>query len=121
MNTTGREFSVTLARENWVTLDSLQGAWRVGALLRREGLYSSHLSAWRKQCQAGAVNGLKAKNRGPKVSRDKVLHERVAQLEQENTRLRRQLEEARVINEFQKKACEMLGIPLRDRASSEGA
>lgn len=93
----------------------------VGALLRREGLYSSHLSAWRKQCQAGALNGLKAKNRGPKVSRDKVLHERVAQLEQENTSLRRQLEEARVINEFQKKACEMLGIPLRDRASSEGA
>jgi hypothetical protein len=50
-----------------------------------------------------------------------VLHERVAQLEQENVRLRRQLEEARVINEFQKKACEILDIPLKDRASNEGA
>ncbi|MEE9570109.1 MAG: hypothetical protein V3W02_00265 [Gammaproteobacteria bacterium] len=39
----------------------------------------------------------------------------------ENARLRRQLEEARVINEFQKKACEILDIPLKDRASSEGA
>lgn len=93
----------------------------VGALLRREGLYSSHLSVWRRQYRAGALKGLKPKQRGPRASRDKVLHERVAQLEQENARLRRQLEEARVINEFQKKACEILDIPLKDRASSEGA
>ena len=83
----------------------------VGALLLREGLYSSHPSAWRKQYQAGAFKGLKP-------STDRVLLERITRLENENLRLREQLEEARVINEFPKKACEILGIPLKHHPSS---
>jgi len=47
------------------------------------------------------------------------LRKRITQLERENTRLKRQLEEARVIVEFQKKACEIMGIPLRDPGSDE--
>jgi transposase len=88
----------------------------VGALLRREALYSSHLSAWRKQYREGALCD---KRRGRRAMPSKGLRKRITQLEKENARLRRQLEEARVIVEFQKKACEIMGIPLKSPESDE--
>lgn len=91
----------------------------VGALLRREGLYSSHLAAWREQVEAGALGGLKAKQRGPKPSLDKALQRKITKLEKENARLRRKLEEAEIIMEFQKKAADLLGIPLRNSEDDE--
>ena len=93
----------------------------LGALLRREGLYSSHLAAWRKQMATGALKGLKAKKRGPQPSRDKALQQKVSKLEKENTRLKRKLKEAELILEFQKKAADLLGIPLADSKDSEAS
>ncbi len=82
----------------------------LGALLRREGLYSSHLVTWRRQRDEVAKAGLKARKRGPKA---KAVDPRVKQLERENVRLRRRLEEAEMIIDFQKKLSELLGIPLK--------
>jgi transposase-like protein len=83
----------------------------VGALLRREGLYSSNLSAWRKQREAGALALMSATKRGrqPKLSaQDKEL----ARLRQELERLRKKLGQAEKIIEVQKKLSEVLGVSL---------
>jgi len=89
--------------------DACKGAGDVGALLRREGLYSSQLAAWRRRRDELAKAGLKARKRGPK---GKVVDPRVKQLERENARLQRRLERVELMLDIQKKASEMLGIPL---------
>ena len=91
----------------------------IGALLRREGLYSSHLSKWREQLRSGAFNGLQAKKRGPAPNPDKRLAKEVTKLERENKRLRKRLQQAETIIDFQKKVSEILGIPLKDSPSDE--
>ena len=80
----------------------------LGALLRREGLYSSHLSTWRKQRDAGALAGLKPKKRGRKPRPVDPQARRIAQLEKENERLQRKLEQAETIIEVQKKLSRLL-------------
>ena len=82
----------------------------LGALLRREGLYSSTLSGWRRQLAAGVAWGLGPKPRGPKPRPANLLAGEVERLERDHQRLRRRLEKAQLIIEFQKKACELLGI-----------
>ena len=82
----------------------------IGALLRREGLYSSHLSKWRRQRNAGALEGLRPKKRGRKARPVDPQAKRVAQLERENERLRRKLEQAETIIEVQKKLSRILGM-----------
>jgi transposase len=89
----------------------------LGALLRREGLYSSHLTAWRQQRDRIAQAGLAARRRGPKASA--AVDPRVKQLEQEKARLERRLRRAEIIIEFQKKLSEELGIPLKPNEISE--
>jgi transposase-like protein len=79
-----------------------------GALLRREGLYSSHLTHWRSELRDGALNGLKPKKRGPKS--DPLAVEN-AQLKREIARLQAKLERAETIIEVQKKLSEVLGLP----------
>ena len=96
--------------------DACKGDGDLGALLRREGLYSSHLTKWRQQRDAIAKAGLKARKRGPKA---KAVDPRVKQLELENARLRRRLEEAETIIDFQKKLSKLLGIPLKPHDSGE--
>ena len=81
----------------------------VGALLRREGLYSSLLTAWRREVEQGARAALRSKKRGPKA---RVADPRVKELERENTRLRKRLEHAELIITVQKKVSKLLGIPL---------
>ena len=83
---------------------------QIGELLRREGLYSSHLSTWRRQRDEIAKAGLKARKRGPK---SKAVDPRVKQLERENLRLKRRLEQAETIIDFQKKLSKLLGIQLK--------
>lgn len=85
------------------------GAGGVGALLRREGLYSSHLTTWRRERDAGALEAL-GRRRGRKA-RMTLEARRVAQLEAKNVRLERELAQARLIVEVQKKLCTLLGIP----------
>ncbi len=85
----------------------------VGALLRREGLYSSHLSEWRRARREGALGAL-SKKRGRKRTRrrDPVAKEN-ERLRRENAKLRGRLEQAEVIIEVQRKVSEILGIPLK--------
>ena len=81
----------------------------IGALLRKEGLYSSHLSKWRSQRDEGALAGLTPKKRGRKPRVVSAEARRVAELERENARLRRKLAQAETIIEVQKKLSLMLG------------
>jgi len=87
----------------------------IGALLRREGLYSSHLTTWRRQRDEGALREL-GKKRGRKAKpRDKE-KERLAR---ENAQLKRQLAQAEQIIEIQKKVAGLLGIPLKTLEDEE--
>lgn len=74
----------------------------IGALLRREALYSSHLTEWRKARDRGALAGLAPQRRGPKPSEERQTARQVERLERENARLKQQLEEARLIIDVQK-------------------
>lgn len=96
--------------------DACKEPGAIGALLRREGLYSSHLVHWRRQREEAAQAQLKSRKRGPKP---KLQDPRVKQLERETARLERRLKRAETIIEIQKKAAELLGIPLRTLDSDE--
>jgi transposase len=96
--------------------EACRGSGEIGALLRREGLFSSQLSTWRRQREEGALEGLRARKRGPKA---KAVDPRVRKLEQENARLVRKLKKADAIIAFQKKVHELLGIPLKPFESEE--
>jgi len=83
----------------------------VGALLRREGLYSSHLSKWREQYRAGALEALRDSKRGRKRTKN-PLEDEVNRLRKETARLSGRLAQAEAIIEIQKKVAAMLGNPL---------
>jgi len=82
----------------------------VGALLRREGLYSSHLTTWRRQREAGALAALAPRQRGRRAQPRDAQATRVAELECEVERLRQRLAQAETIIEVQKKVSLLLGI-----------
>ena len=82
----------------------------LGELLRREGLYSSHLTTWRRQRDAAASDALGPKNRGRKPIRNDAVALENQRLTRENLRLAERLRQAEVIIEVQKKISEMLGI-----------
>ena len=92
----------------------------IGALLRREGLYSSHLTTWRRQHDSGALAGLTPHQRGRKANPRAAEARRLAELEQENERLRQQLQQAQTIIEVQKKLSSLLGIPM-NHAKTNGS
>jgi transposase-like protein len=106
------EYRLRIVRE----ADACKEPGEIGALLRREGLYSSLLSAWRRQRDEGALEGLRSKKRGPEA---KAVDPRVKRLERENARLKRKLEQAETIIDIQKKVAGMLGIPLRTSEPDE--
>ena len=91
----------------------------LGALLRREGLYSSSLRTWRRQHDAGELAGMGSAKRGrkaqPKDGRDK----RIAELEREAQRLQRKLEQAEKVIAIQNKVSTLLGIPLKNPDQEE--
>ncbi len=80
----------------------------IGAFLRREGLYSSHLSTWRKQRATGQLAGLEPKTRGAKPKPPEA--RRVKELEAENARLQHRLETAELVISVQKKLCDFFGV-----------
>jgi transposase len=86
----------------------------VGALLRREGLYSSYLTTWRSQRDAGILSSLKPKQRGRKANPIHPFQAEVEQLRKENNRLQKRLKKAELIIDIQKKISQMLGIPLKN-------
>lgn len=83
----------------------------IGALLRREGLYSSHLVTWRRERQAGVLKGLTPQKRGPKSKRNPQ-EEQIQKLRRENQRLTEQLRKAEIVIDVQKKVGALLGWPL---------
>ena len=89
----------------------------IAAILRREGLYSSTLTDWRRQRDAGAFGALTPARRGPKVAAPNPLAAEVARLQRDNARLALRLKQAEAIVAVQKKVAELLGIPL---APSDG-
>ena len=85
---------------------------QIGALLRREGLYSSHLSKWRQQRERGALGQQRGRKADPQTAELK-------RLQRENERLRSRLERAEHIIEVQKKLAELLGTTLDETPSNE--
>jgi len=83
----------------------------IGALLRREGLYSSHLVTWRREREAGILKGLAPHKRGPKSKRSPQQDE-IQKLRRENQRLTEELRKAEIVIDVQKKVGAMLGWPL---------
>jgi transposase-like protein len=107
------EYKVRILRQ----AEACKQPGQLGALLRREGLYSSHLAVWRRERDRDAVKSLASKRRGPKGPSPEA--KRVVELERENQRLREELRRAQLINEAQKKLHELLGIPLPESSESE--
>ena len=91
----------------------------IGALLRREGLYSSHLTVWRRERETGALAAL-ARRRGRKAALS-AEQKRLAGLQAENARLKRELEQAHTIIEVQKKLSTLLGLPTAASGENIGS
>jgi transposase-like protein len=87
-------------------VDACQGSGEIGALLRREGIYSSYLTTWRRQRERGELDGLAPQKRGPKPDPQAIEIER---LRRENARLQERLRQAELIIDVQKKVARMLG------------
>ena len=94
------------------------GPGGIGAILRREGLYSSLLTDWRRQRDAGAYEALKAVRRGPKVAPPHPLAAEHAQLLRDNKRLTLRLQRAEAVIEIQKKVALLLGLPITSDEAS---
>jgi transposase-like protein len=107
-----RQFTAAYKLQILQQVDACKGrAGEIGALLRKEGLYSSHLGKWRKLRQQGQLDAL-SQSRGRKPDPDALLKQQIRQLEREKARLQRKLRQAEVIIEVQKKVSEILGISL---------
>jgi len=91
----------------------------IGALVRREGIYSSYLSRWRREREQGQLAAQSSKKRGPKTSAEKALVEEVAKLRRENERLQTRLGQTEVIIEVQKKLSQLLGPSSETSGSNE--
>ncbi len=84
---------------------------QMGALLRREGLYSSNLTAWRRQAEQGTLEALSPRKRGAKEQKPDPSVRRIAELEKENQKLSHKLRQAVIIIEAQKKIAEIFETP----------
>jgi hypothetical protein len=91
--------------------DAAQDAGAVGLLLRREGLYSSHLATWRRQRKQGGIDALTPKKRGPKVVVSPLVKQN-RDLQADVARLTKKLKNAKLIIEVQKKVAALLGNPI---------
>jgi transposase-like protein len=97
-------------------VEQCQEAGAIGALLRREGLYSSHLTSWRRQRAADQLQGLRPKKRGRKPDPQAA---ELARLQRENERLKARLEQAETIIEVQKKLYRLLDLPIAEMGERE--
>jgi len=107
-----RCFSLEYKRRILREADRCRRPGEIGALLRREGLYSSQLSAWRAARERGELGGQGARKRGPEAKPADPSAKRIAELERENRRLRKRAERAEALVEVQKKLSELLGVEL---------
>jgi len=108
-----RRFNAEYKRRVLQEADRARSPGEIGALLRREGLYSSHLTNWRAARERGELAGLAAKRRGPKPQ-PRAERERIAQLERELARVRKHLERAEAVIEVQKNGRARRSVHLLD-------
>lgn len=104
---TRRRFTAKYKLQILAEVDSCSQQGEIGALLRREGLYSSYLTHWRKQRKEGVLNSV-AQKRGRKPAQNKQEQKRIDQLERENAKLRDRLKKAETIIDVQKKISKIL-------------
>jgi len=114
-----RRFTADYKRSVVDQADACQDAGAIGALLRREGLYSSHLSTWRRQVRQGELAALTPKKRGRKTTVSPLVEEN-RKLVAANARLTKRLENAELIIDVQKKLAALLGRPIPDTKIDEG-
>jgi transposase-like protein len=109
-----RQFSAT--EKNRILAEAARCAkpGEIGALLRREGIYSSMLHKWRQQQTAALQNALAPKRRGSKIDPALADARKMADLTQENARLQNKLAQAHTIIDVQKKLCSLFGLPSHD-------
>lgn len=114
-----RRFTADYKRKVLRQAEQCKESGQIGALLRREGLYWSNLSKWRKQRESGELAGLSVKRRGPQRREKNPIADHVKELERDNERLKRRAERAERIVELQKKISEILGIELSASAETD--
>jgi transposase-like protein len=106
-----RSFTAEYKRSILDQADAVEDSGTVGLLLRREGLYSSHLTTWKRQRKQGSIDALTPKKRGPKVVVSSLVKEN-RELLAANVRLTKKLKNAELIIEVQKKVAALLGNPI---------
>jgi transposase len=106
-----RRFTAEYKRQILAAADQAKGTGGIGALLRREGLYSSLLATWRRERDAGVLQALAPQKRGPKSKRDPLAEENL-QLRRETERLIEELRKAEIVIDIQKKVATLLGRPI---------
>jgi transposase len=114
-----RQFPASEKRRIVAEADACTKAGELGALLRREGIYSSMLSTWRKQIVRVKETALAPQRRGPKPDPARPERLRIQKLEREKARLERELAQARLIIDVQKKVAALLGIQLAEPPKDE--
>jgi transposase len=93
--------------------DAAKGLGEIGAVLRRHGLYSSHLTKWRQERKSGILEGLAPQKRGPKSKANPLTAEN-QKLRRDNERLTDRLRKAEIVIDVQKKVAMLLGIPIAE-------
>lgn len=111
-----RQFSGSEKRRLLAEAERCKEAGTLGAFLRRERIYSSMITSWRKQVGVADQAALAAKRRGPKPD---ASARQIQQLHRDNARLRHKLERAELIIDAQKKLCVALGLPTADETSGD--
>lgn len=114
-----RQFSAAYKLALLAEVDRVSEPGAIGALLRREGLYSSHLSVWRRERDTGALEAL-SRRRGRKA-KTTAEQKRIAALEAHCARLQHELSQAHTIIDVQKKLCTLLGLPTAAQDVSTGS
>ena len=109
---TRRQFTLEYKRKIVREADGCKTPGAIGALLRREGLYSSHLTTWRAARDRGELAGLAPKPRGPKATPPDPRDKKIAEQEREIVRWKQRAERAEALVELQKKVAALLGTPL---------
>jgi len=108
-----RGFTAEYKQKILAGTDAAKGSGEIGALLRREGLYSSHLTKWRRERKDGIVDGLTPQKRGPKPKANPLSGEN-QKLQRDNERLTEQLRKAEIVIDVQKKVAMLLGRPFQE-------
>ncbi len=108
-----REFSLAYKNQILTEVDGRTKAGQIGSILRREGLYSSHLTTWRRQRERGELAGSRGRPAKPEAEQE------VTRLRQENERLQHRLAQTEAVIDIQKKVSQLIGLTLPNSQTDE--